>query len=68
MKKILMICIFLILPLVANAAENPIWVDADGGSYQGEMDTLKEVRDRARRDTQNKAVEQAVGTGSWNIH
>ncbi len=62
MKKILMICIFLILPLVANAAENPIWVDADGGSYQGEMDTLKEVRDRARRDAQNKAVEQAVGT------
>ena len=62
MKKILAICIFLILPLVCLAAEKPIWITADGESYQGEMDTLKEVKDRAKRDAQSRAVEKAVGT------
>jgi len=62
MKKILAICIFLIFPLVSVAAEKPLWVVADGESYQGEMDTPKEVKDRAKRDAQSKAVEKAVGT------
>lgn len=62
MKKILTICIFLVFPLVSLAAEKPIWITTDGESYQGEMDTLKEVKDRARRDAQSKAVEKAVGT------
>ena len=61
MKKILAICIFLIFPLVSLAAEKPLWIMADGESYQGEMDTLKEVKDRAKRDAQSKAVEKAVG-------
>ena len=62
MKKILAICIFLVFPLVSLAAEKPLWIVADGESYQGEMDTPKEVKDRARRDAQSKAVEKAVGT------
>jgi hypothetical protein len=62
MKKILMLCIFLMLPLIALAAENPIWVDADGAAYMGEIETQKEVKERARRDAQSKAVEAAVGT------
>ena len=62
MRKILTICILLILPLVSLAAEKPLWVTADGASYQSEMDTLKEVKDRAKRDAENKAVERAVGT------
>ncbi|MBU4583270.1 MAG: DUF4384 domain-containing protein [Proteobacteria bacterium] len=62
MKKILALCVFLILPLVAFAAEKPIWVDADGEAYMGEVETQKEVKERARRDAQNKAVEKAVGT------
>ena len=43
-------------------ADKPIWVTADGESYQGELDTPKEARDRSKRDAQNKAVEKAVGT------
>jgi len=61
MKKILTLCIFLILPIVALAAEKPVLVETDGESYQGEMDTLKEVKERARRDAESKAVEKAVG-------
>ena len=62
MKKILALCIFLILPLVAFAAEKPIWVDADGEAYMGEIEMQKEVKERAKRDAQRKAVEKAVGT------
>jgi hypothetical protein len=62
MKKILTIFIFLILPLVSLAAEKPIWLEADGEAYMGEIETQKEVKERARRDAQNKAVEKAVGT------
>jgi len=52
--------VLIVTPLFA--AEKPLWVTAEGESYQGEMDTPKEVRDRARRDAQTKAIEQAVGT------
>ena len=62
MKTILALCIFLVLPRVAFAAEKPIWVDADGEAYMGEVETQQEVKERARRNAQNKAVEKAVGT------
>ena len=62
MKRIITLFILLIFPLIGLAAENPVWITADGESYQGEMDTLKEVKDRARRDAQSRAVEMAVGT------
>jgi len=62
MKKILTLCIFLMLPFTAHAAEKSVWVDADGQASMGEIETQKEVRERARRDAQNKAVEKAVGT------
>lgn len=52
----------LILALDAPAADKPLWVEATGEAQMGEMDTLKEVRERARRDAQGKAVEAAVGT------
>jgi len=61
MKKILFIIAFLLIPIAASA-DKPVWVTAEGESYQGEMDTPKEVRDRAKRDAENKAVEKAVGT------
>ena len=61
MKKILTLCVFLMLPLVSLAAEKPIWVEATGNAQLGEMDTLKEVKDRAKRDAESKAVEKAVG-------
>jgi len=62
MKKILMLCLFLALPLVLHAAEKAVWVEVEGEAYMGEIETQKEVKDRARRDAQNKAAEKAVGT------
>jgi hypothetical protein len=62
MKKIITLFILLVFPLVGLAAEKPVWVTAEGESVQGEMDTFKEVKSRARRDAQTKAVETAVGT------
>lgn len=61
MKKLLLIISFLLVPFLA-AAETPLWILADGESYQGEMDTLKEVKERAKRDAETRAVEKAVGT------
>ena len=61
MKTILFIMAFLLIP-VAASADKPLWVTADGTSYQSEMDTLKEVKDRAKRDAESKAIENAVGT------
>ena len=61
MKTILFILAFLLIP-VAASADKPLWVTADGTSYQSEMDTLKEVKDRAKRDAEGKAIETAVGT------
>lgn len=62
MRKIFVLIILLICPLVGLAAEKPVWVTVEGEALQGEMDTLKEVKYRARRDAQTKAVEMAVGT------
>jgi hypothetical protein len=61
MKILLFIIAFLLIPIAASA-DKPVWVTADGTSYQSEMDTLKEVKDRAKRDAESKAVEKAVGT------
>ena len=60
MKRVLIV-ILLLISVPSVASEKPLWIMADGESYQGEMDTLKEVKDRAKRDAQSKAVEKAVG-------
>lgn len=57
-----LILFLIVVPCLSHAAENNVWVTADGESIQGEMDTLKEVKDRAKRDAQTKAVEMAIGT------
>jgi hypothetical protein len=61
MKKILTLCVFLMLPLVAHAVEKSVWVEINGEAYMGEIETQKEVKDRAKRDAESKAVEKAVG-------
>jgi hypothetical protein len=48
-------------PPLASAAEKPIWVEAEGKANQGEIETPKEVMERARRDAQNNALEEATG-------
>ncbi len=62
MKKIVTVCFILFLfPFLCPAAEKPVWVEATGEARLGDFDTVKEVKERARRDAQSKAVEQAVG-------
>jgi hypothetical protein len=50
------------MPLISSGAEKDLWIEATGEAKQGDHDTLKEVKDRARRDAQLRAVEKAVGT------
>jgi len=61
MKKLFVIFCILILPVCSFASEKPVWVEATGEAYLGEIETPKEVKDRARRDAQKNALEKAVG-------
>lgn len=61
MRKGLLFFFLLLFPLISLAAEKPVWVDAVGEALMGEIETQKEVKDRARQDARNQAVEKAVG-------
>jgi len=61
MKKLLVTLLLLTVPAFAYASETPVWVEAAGQAYLGEIDTPKEVKERARRDAQKNALEKAVG-------
>lgn len=62
MKKLLLITLVIILiPFCAYTAEKALWVTATGEAYQGETETPKEVIQRAKRDAQSKAIEEATG-------
>ena len=60
--KILFIIILLLTPIESYAAEKPIWIDATGEAYMSEIDTPKEVMNRAKKDAEVRAIEYAVGT------
>jgi hypothetical protein len=57
----IVIFFLFVLALPAFAADVPVWVEATGEAAMGEVDTPKEVKERAKRDAQSKAVEKAVG-------
>jgi len=61
MKKLFVIFCILVLPVCSFASERPVWAEATGEAYLGEIDTQKEVKDRARMDAQKNALEKAVG-------
>src|SRR5512145_1769617 len=62
MKKIFILCSLLILlPSISLAAEKPVWVEATGEALLGEVETQKEIKERARLDARSQAVEKAVG-------
>lgn len=65
MRKFLIVAMFAMAVLTvrypAYATDAPVWEEAEGEAYLSEVDTPKEVMERARRDAQNKAVEKAVG-------
>ena len=58
MKKLFAIIFLIILPVCSFASEKPVWIEATGETYLGEIDT--EVKERARRDAQKNALEKAV--------
>lgn len=61
--KLLFLSLLLWLAAIpARGAEPPVWIEAAGESRMGELDTPQEVKARARREAQNRAVEQGVGT------
>lgn len=59
--KFITLLVILSFSFSARAAEQPLWVEATGEASQSDIDTLKEVKDRAKRDAQSRAVEKAVG-------
>jgi hypothetical protein len=61
MKKLFVIIFLIMLPVCSFASEKPVWAEATGEAYLGEIDTPKEVKERARRDAQKNALEKAVG-------
>lgn len=61
MKELFLILWLLLLPVFSGAAETSVWVEATGEAYLGEIDTPKEVKERARRTAQKNALEKAVG-------
>jgi hypothetical protein len=60
-KRALCIIVLLLISVKSFAAEKPIWTEVTGEAQMGEMDSQKEVKDRAKRDAESKAVEKAVG-------
>ncbi len=62
MKQALVIIVFLAIPLISSGADKPVWIESSGEAKQGDHDTFKEVKDRARREAQFRAVEKAVGS------
>ncbi len=69
-KFVAVVVMWMLVVYPANASEKPIhdknaqgqvWIEAVGQAYQGEIETLKEVKERAKRDAESKAIEQAVG-------
>ncbi|MBI5748952.1 MAG: DUF4384 domain-containing protein [Nitrospinae bacterium] len=60
-----------LMVISAYASENPpspplqkggLWVEATGEAYMSEIDTTKEVMNRAKKDAEVRAIEYAVGT------
>lgn len=61
-KKLLIITAAMLYCFSANASEKSVWVEAEGEAYQGDIETPKEVKERAKRDAEAKAIDKAVGT------
>jgi hypothetical protein len=62
MKKLMLFFTLILLPLVAHAAEQPVWIEATGESVGSEYDPPKEVMERAKNEAKRKAIEEAVGS------
>ncbi len=54
-KWFLIVAMILIVTSSSFAGEKPVWVESDGEAVMGEVETQKEVKERAKIDAQNKA-------------
>ncbi|MBI3378677.1 MAG: DUF4384 domain-containing protein [Nitrospirae bacterium] len=64
MTKLVLLIVVVMMMLIGTlsfASEKPVWVESEGMAIMGEIETQKEVKERAKIDAQNKAVEKAVG-------
>ncbi|MDP3048780.1 MAG: hypothetical protein Q8N12_05035, partial [Thermodesulfovibrionales bacterium] len=57
----IVITIIMLTAAFSFASEKPVWVESEGMAVVGEIETQKEVKERAKIDAQNKAIEKAVG-------
>jgi hypothetical protein len=48
-------------PRPPGSSDGPIWVEAEGEAWLGELETPKEVKERAKMAALSKAVEEAQG-------
>lgn len=62
MRPMFLVVALVAMPFLAFSAEAPVWVESSGESRQGDHDTLKEVKEQARREALSRAVVKAVGT------
>ncbi|MEK6725247.1 MAG: DUF4384 domain-containing protein [Deltaproteobacteria bacterium] len=62
MKSFIIILFCILATNLSYGAENPVWIEAEGEAYQGDIETPKEVKERAKRDAESKAIDAAVGT------
>lgn len=62
MSRILVIMFFMLVTNLSYASEKAVWVEAEGEAYQGDIETPKEVKERAKRDAEAKAIDRALGT------
>jgi hypothetical protein len=60
-RMLILFVVTCIFAVPVFAAEKPVWVEATGEAYLGDLETPKEVKERAKRDAAAKAVEKAVG-------
>jgi len=59
--KIICVLIFISSLVLAQTLSNLVKVTADGYSYLGENDTIKQAKERAMQDAERKAIEQGTG-------
>ncbi|MDI6744263.1 MAG: DUF4384 domain-containing protein [Thermodesulfovibrionales bacterium] len=61
MKKLVLFFTLLFFVPFSFASEKSVWVEAEGEAYQSEIESRKEVIERAKKDAQSKAIEKARG-------
>ena len=60
-RSLISVLIVFVFLFPAFASQKAIWVESIGEAYLGEVETPKEVKERAKKNAQQKAVEKAVG-------